>query len=77
MINPLDFWNNIKNQLLKQDIRAKDVSRLEHYYVKSIIDKKSYISNIEEIGKEEILSTATTIINAITAAIQLYVAVKN
>lgn len=77
MINPIDFWNNIKNQLLKQDIRAKDVSRLEHYYVKSIIDKKSYISNIEEIGKEEILSTATTIINAITAAIQLYVAVKN
>ena len=77
MVNPIDFWNNIKNQLLKQDIRSKDVSRLEHYYVKSIIDKKPYISNIEEIGKEEILSTATTIINAITAAIQLYVAVKN
>ena len=77
MINPIDFWNNIKNQLLKQGIRVKDISRLEHYYVKSIIDKKSYISNIEELGKEEILSTATTIINAITAAIQLYVTVKN
>ena len=76
MIDPIDFWNNIKHQLIKQNIHAKDVSRLEHYYVKSIIDKKAYTNDIKEIGKEEVLSAVTTIINAITAAIELYVAVK-
>lgn len=76
MIDPIDFWNNIKHQLIKQNIHVKDVSRLEHYYVKSIIDKKSYTNDIKEIGEEEVLSAVTTIINAITAAIELYVAVK-
>lgn len=76
MINPIDFWNNIKKQLIKQNVKSKDISNLEHYYVKSILDKKDYSSDIQKISKGEVLSTVTTIVNAITAAIELYLAVK-
>lgn len=76
MIDPIDFWNNIKKQLIKQGVKSKDISNLEHYYVKSIMDKKDYTKDIKKISNEEILSTATTIINAITTAIELYLVVK-
>ena len=76
MIDPICFWENIKKQLIKQNVSVKDISRLEHYYVKSIVEKKDYAKNIKEIGSEGIIPSVITIVNAITTAIELYLTVK-
>lgn len=76
MVNPIAFWENIRNQLIKQGVNLKDISALEHFYVKSIIDKRNYNQHIEKISTEHSLEFASTIINAITNAIQLYLMVK-
>ncbi len=73
--DPIEFWNNIRKQLINKNISSTDISLLEHYYVKSLLDKKDYTKDINNINDGNILSTATAIITAITSAIELYLAV--
>ena len=76
MMDPICFWENIQKQLIRQNVSSKDISKLEHFYVKSIVEKKDYNKNIKAIANEGLVSSAITIVNAITTALELYLTLK-
>ena len=76
IINPIAFWENTSSQLIKQGVDLKEISKLEHYYVKSILEKKSYIKDINKISASDSLNFVSSIINGIVSAIELYLVLK-
>lgn len=45
IFDPRDKWKRYKTVLMQRGIKEKDVFRLEHLYVQSIIEKKDRLSN--------------------------------
>lgn len=76
LINPINFWENMRKQLIVQNISPKQISKLEHYYVKSILENKNYSDDINKFSSVSNLDFATSIINAITTAIGLYMSIR-
>ena len=76
LINPINFWENIRKQLISQNVSTKEISKLEHFYVKSMLDNKDYSKAINEYSNLNKLDFATSIINAITAAIGMYLSIR-
>lgn len=76
LINPIHFWKNMRKQLIVQNISPKQISKLEHYYVKSILENKNYSDDINKFSSVSNLDFATSIINAITTAIGLYMSIR-
>jgi hypothetical protein len=48
--DPISFWKKAKKELMSIEISTKNVSLLEHYYVKSILKNKKYTKNIIDLG---------------------------
>lgn len=76
LINPIHFWENMRKQLIVQNISPKQISKLEHYYVKSILENKNYSDDINKFSSVSNLDFATSIINAITTALGLYMSIR-
>lgn len=76
LINPIDFWENMKKLLIKSDINTKEISKMEHYYVKSILEDKNYEKEIKKINIESKIDLANSIITAICRVIDLYLRIK-
>ncbi len=47
--DPVLFWKRTKTELIKNDIETKNVSLIEHYYVKSILKNKDYTSKMYDV----------------------------
>lgn len=56
--NPIAYWENTKQQLIRNNVSAKEISLIEHYYVKSIMDKNNYtheiLKNVSDEQKKSI-----------------------
>ena len=76
IINPVDFWENIKKQLYKSGVNSKEISLIENYYVKSILERKDYQKEIKEIALDTKLEAFTAIVNSLGKVISLYLSFK-
>lgn len=67
--DPIKYWEAMKKQMLKQNISTLQIAKMEHYYVKSFLQKnnclKEYISYISSNELGTILSFAQIIISSI------------
>ena len=67
--DPIKYWEAMKKQMLKQNISTLQIAKMEHYYVKSFLQKnnclKEYISCISSNELGTILSFAQIIISSI------------
>lgn len=52
--NPILYWENMEKEMRKNKVSNKEVGIIEHFYVKSILDKRNYINNdLFECNKNE------------------------
>lgn len=45
--DPIAYWENLEKTMLKQKLNKISISKLEHYYVASILYNKNYLSEID------------------------------
>ena len=71
--NPIVYWENIEKEMRNNKISNKEIGIIEHFYVKSIVNKFNYINddmylqNKKEFPTKEIIEFITTIGQMIVA----------
>jgi len=74
--NPIMYWENIEKRMLKERINKVEISKMEHYFVLSLLDGKNHFKkdkNIKEIFGETI-EQITPFISLLSSLIELYLA---
>lgn len=71
--NPIAYWENTKKQLIKNNISSKEISLIEHYYVKSIINKNNYTHEILKNVSNEQRKSLENIVTCIEEIVLEYI----
>ena len=69
--DPIEYWGYIEKRMYKQKINNVVISKMEHYYVSSLIDKKNYYKK-QKFLDENSLVFVSSFIELFASIVQLY-----
>lgn len=70
--NPIAYWENLEKVMLKQKLNKVYISKLEHYYVSSIIDNKNYVKKINENTSNFDFEKFATFVGLVADAVTIF-----
>ncbi len=70
--DPIKYWEVLKRQMLSKDISTFQIAKMEHYYVKSLIEQSNYLKEYIQKKPDNELSTVLNFINTIISAVDLF-----
>lgn len=74
--NPVKYWKRLKKQMVKQEINSLQIAKMEHYYVKSILEGNNYFKNYTKdsdgICFENVLQFADLIIGMLDLYLRIF-----
>ena len=75
--DPIKYWKFIKKVMTSNELNDITLSKMEHFYVKSIIDHKDYITNMDSnIFSDIDYSIILNFIKVISTVIQTYLSIR-
>lgn len=74
--DPVDYWKNLRNKLLQQGTSTKNITILEDYYVRGILNQENTINLMESEARKINVQSITTIIMCAIEIVKAYLEYK-
>ncbi|MGI6711092.1 MAG: hypothetical protein ACOX4W_06620 [Bacilli bacterium] len=71
--NPVKMWDVIESKMKKKGATNKYIAYMEHLYVRSLIDKKNYMSEYEKIFEDRNVEIVNIAVKMLSEILKIYI----